>query len=53
MDKISVEIEGLHDKIKQDSSKLRDLEHEPGIVGIGLKPLSASEARALNKAFGH
>lgn len=53
MDNIDKEIEDLQSTIKRDMCKMRDLEHQPGIVGVGLKPMSGSEARTLNKAFGY
>lgn len=42
----------LHNKIKTKSQELRDLEHQPRIEGLTLKPISNFEAKALNKAFG-
>ncbi|KAK9879787.1 hypothetical protein WA026_006850 [Henosepilachna vigintioctopunctata] len=52
IEKSKEDINGLHDTIKDKLSELRDLEHEPGIVGFSLKPLSITEAKTLHKAFG-
>lgn len=46
------EIDELHEEIRRKVSDLRELEHQPGIVGFGLKPLSGVEARAISKGFG-
>lgn len=45
------DIDNLQQRIKDNVHKLRDLEHEPRLEGYGLKPLSAAEAKAFNKAF--
>lgn len=42
----------LQGKLRENLGKLRDLEHEPRLEGMGLKPMSVAEARTLNKAFG-
>lgn len=52
MKQTTTEINRLHSSIRAKLSKIRDLEHEPGIVGMSLKPMSVSEAKAINKAFG-
>lgn len=44
-------MDSLQETIKENLQKLRDLEHEPRLEGYGLKPLSAAEAKAINKAF--
>lgn len=46
------DLKELQEKLKENLGKLRDLEHEPRLEGIGLKPISVAEARTLNKAFG-
>lgn len=52
MDKVTLDINNLHEKIRDNVHKLRDLEHQPGIEGFRLKPMTAAEARAINKGFG-
>ncbi|KAB0796141.1 hypothetical protein PPYR_10202 [Photinus pyralis] len=39
-------------ELKDKLSKKRDIEHEPKIEGIGLRPLSHTEAIGLLKGFG-
>ncbi|XP_023012566.1 pdrg1 prefoldin-like subunit [Leptinotarsa decemlineata] len=46
------DLKKLQDEIKEKVYKLRDLEHEPRLEGFTLKPISASEAKALHKGFG-
>ncbi|XP_044751496.1 uncharacterized protein LOC123311530 [Coccinella septempunctata] len=52
IEKSQDDITGLQNSIKDKLNELRDLEHEPRIVGFGLKPLSIREAKTLHKAFG-
>lgn len=46
------DIDVLDRGIKTKVYKLRDLEHEPRLEGFTLEPISAAEAKALNKSFG-
>lgn len=48
-----LDLKNLNQKIRENVSKLRDLEHQPGIIGMGLKPMSGKEASVIAKAFGY
>lgn len=52
IDAAEEDLKELQGKLKGNLGKLRDLEHEPRLEGMGLKPMSMAEAKALNKAFG-
>lgn len=52
MDAVEEDLKDLQQKLRDNFGKLRDLEHEPRLEGMGLKPMSVSEARTLHKAFG-
>ncbi|KAI4470704.1 hypothetical protein MML48_1g09239 [Holotrichia oblita] len=52
LDKITLDIDNLHETIRDKVHKLRDLEHQPGIEGFRLKPMTAAEVKAINKGFG-
>ncbi|CAH1114257.1 unnamed protein product [Psylliodes chrysocephalus] len=52
IDKVEDGLNDLRNKIRAKSQELRDLEHQPRIEGLTLKPVSNIEATALNKAFG-
>nr|CAH7720910.1 unnamed protein product [Callosobruchus chinensis] len=49
---IEEEIDKLRGTVKENTFKLRDLEHEPRLEGFSLKPMSVVEAKALHKGFG-
>lgn len=46
------DLKDLHEEIKKNLHKLRDLEHEPRLEGFSLKPISLAEAKALHRGFG-
>lgn len=52
IDSAARDLEDLNEKIKKNLQKLRDLEHQPRIEGVALKPLSTTEVKALHKNFG-
>ncbi|XP_022919964.1 p53 and DNA damage-regulated protein 1 [Onthophagus taurus] len=52
IDKVTIDIDNLYENIKDNVSKLRDLEHLPGIEGFRLKPMTGKEADAIHKAYG-
>ncbi|KAI4470709.1 hypothetical protein MML48_1g18981 [Holotrichia oblita] len=52
LDKVTLDIDNLHETIRDKVHKLRDLEHQPGIEGFRLKPMTAAEVKAINKGFG-
>ncbi|XP_045472756.1 uncharacterized protein LOC123679292 [Harmonia axyridis] len=52
IEKSEDDIAALQNTLKDKLNMLRDLEHEPRLVGFGLKPLSMKEARTLHKGFG-
>lgn len=49
---MSEEYESVCKDLRSKLLKFRDLEHEPTIAGIGLKPLSSAEAKVIYKSFG-
>ncbi|CAH1981173.1 unnamed protein product [Acanthoscelides obtectus] len=49
---IEEEMNKLQKTMKENTMKLRDLEHEPRLEGFSLKPMSVAEAKALHKGFG-
>lgn len=52
MDTVDDDLRELQEKLKENLGKIRDLEHEPRLAGVSLKPMSIAEAKTLNKAFG-
>ncbi|GJQ68750.1 hypothetical protein Trydic_g17282 [Trypoxylus dichotomus] len=52
LDKVTLDVDNLHKAIKDKVHKLRDLEHQPGIEGFRLTPMTGAEAKAINKGFG-
>jgi len=52
LDKTDENLKDLSEVIKENVQKLRDLEYEPRLEGIALKPMSLAETKAIHKAFG-
>lgn len=52
LEKVEQAINNLHESTKDKVHKLRDLEHQPGIEGFRLKPMTSAEAKAIYKGFG-
>lgn len=52
LEQIELNLKSLDKSLRSQIEKMRDLEHEPRLEGFTLKPISLSEAKALNKSFG-
>lgn len=52
-DRTSNEVNNLHKSMKEKVGKLRELEHQPGIGGFELKPMTGAEAKMIHGALGY
>lgn len=52
MDNVKRQYDSTCEELREKVLKMRDIEHEPQIKGIGLRPLTYKEAEGITKGFG-